>query len=603
MGAGADMLEEHAHFGHVPEPEALHALYQLALQPVSAQESHEDDGLFVGLRQHAGCALAAVRQHVLHKRPEHRARGMPADAYEAFTAVHRYDGLILEPSAYAADECVGEVYHMARAAVVLGHFDEASVRFLQQAAHVARVGAAELEDVLVVVSDGYDAHLLVGGHQGMHQGILLVAHVLRFVYDKYGFGYAVRLHLSAVNHTGGAFHHILDVIEVADAAQQVEAVGVECLDFDEVGGVAYESHQALLELYGRRARECEHQQLLVLDVLEQKQGCEFMDQHARLSAAGACRHHDAARLLVGDDLHLFFGQCPEDMPVLLRGDIPLYLAQAVSLEVSGYEPPVVHLEVVLHVLQGGVVVAHHQIGVFAHDMHLLYLLPVEFAEHAVVLLLVALPVVLEAADVHGIVEHQEAALEFQRPDFRQVQQCFLNVLQLHVVHAVEQCVAVGFEVVQQLDYGEPHAVVPRAALFLRLRYEPVQPSDGEVTYLHALLEAYQCRPDIGLTGQLEVVCGILFLACIAFDGQEVEQCADVLLGRGVDTVFLRIVIQLLVGDAQPLAGYMSENVILEFRESFEQALRPIFRFAGVGQVRGDVFGVGQNTFLTHTLHA
>ena len=71
-----------------------------------------------------------------------------------------------------------------------------------------------------------------------------------------------------------------------------------------MGSIADKPHQSLLELDGCRTRECEHQQLLMLNVLKQKQRGEFMHQDACLSTARSGSNNDAMRLLVGDYLHL-----------------------------------------------------------------------------------------------------------------------------------------------------------------------------------------------------------------------------------------------------------------------------------------------------------
>lgn len=73
------------------------------------------------------------------------------------------------------------------------------------------------------------------------------------------------------DHPGSPRDNILGIFEVADTPQQVEAIGVEGLDLDEVGRIADQRHQPLFELRSRRTREGEHQQLFVLDIFEQEQ--------------------------------------------------------------------------------------------------------------------------------------------------------------------------------------------------------------------------------------------------------------------------------------------------------------------------------------------
>ena len=63
-------------------------------------------------------------------------------------------------------------------------------------------------------------------------------------------------------------NHISSLIQIANPAQQVEAVGMEGLDLYEMGGIAYELHQALLELGSGCTRESEHQELFVLYIFQ-----------------------------------------------------------------------------------------------------------------------------------------------------------------------------------------------------------------------------------------------------------------------------------------------------------------------------------------------
>ena len=91
---------------------------------------------------------------------------------------------------------------------------------------------------------------------------------------------------------------------------------------------------------------------------------------------------------------------------------------------------VVHLEVILHILQGGVVIPYHQVGIFAHDVNLLNLLLVEFIEHAVILLLIAEARLLDAFNCHCIVEYQESSFQLHGSYLGEIEQGFLHVFQL-----------------------------------------------------------------------------------------------------------------------------------------------------------------------------
>ena len=91
---------------------------------------------------------------------------------------------------------------------------------------------------------------------------------------------------------------------------------------------------------------------------------------------------------------------------------------------------VVHLEVILHILQGGVVIPYHQVGIFAHDVNLLNLLLVELIEHAIILLLIAQSGFLDTLNRHRIVEYQESSFQLHGSYLGEIEQGFLHVLQL-----------------------------------------------------------------------------------------------------------------------------------------------------------------------------
>ena len=103
-----------------------------------------------------------------------------------------------------------------------------------------------------------------------------------------------------------------------------------------------------------------------------------MHQHTRLAAARTCRHNNAARLTILYYLFLTSRQLSEKLAVFGRGKIAVDFIHAIALKVLADELTIVHLKIVVHVLQGSVIVADHQIGVFAHYMYLLNLLLIEF---------------------------------------------------------------------------------------------------------------------------------------------------------------------------------------------------------------------------------
>ena len=92
--------------------------------------------------------------------------------------------------------------------------------------------------------------------------------------------------------------------------------------------------------------------------------------------------------------------------------VTLYLVCSVSFEIFYDKLSVVHLEIVLNILQGRMIIFYHQIGIFAYNMHLLDFQLVEFVEHPIVVLLVSRLVVLYSLDIHGIIKYQKSAFKF-----------------------------------------------------------------------------------------------------------------------------------------------------------------------------------------------
>ena len=155
------------------------------------------------------------------------------------------------------------------------------------------VGVGKREYALVVIADGNDTHVFVAVHEGVHQAARVCIHVLRFVYYDHGLADMALLHLTCFYHLGSLYHHAVHVVKIAYASEQLEAKRVERHDVDEVGGVADELHEPLLEFGSCSAREGEHEQLLVLHVFKQQQRGQLVHKHARLAASRSCGHYDA----------------------------------------------------------------------------------------------------------------------------------------------------------------------------------------------------------------------------------------------------------------------------------------------------------------------
>ncbi len=140
-----------------------------------------------------------------------------------------------------------------------------------------------------------------------------------------------------------------------------------------------------------------------------------MNEHACLPASRSCRHHYALGFSVFDNLFLLQRQIAEQLSVFHWREVVLQFLLPFAVEVFLHKQAVVHLEIVLYVFQCGIIVSHHQVGIFAHDMYLLHFLFVEFIDRLVVFFFVAHAHLLESVDVHGIVEDKKSSLKFQSP--------------------------------------------------------------------------------------------------------------------------------------------------------------------------------------------
>ena len=89
--------------------------------------------------------------------------------------------------------------------------------------------------------------------------------------------------------------------------------------------------------------------------------------------------------------------------IFLRRDIAFYFQETLSFEILGDKILVINLEIVLHILQSGIVVFHHHIGVLTNDMDLLLLLFIELIQHAVILFGVTIFRFFQPMDLHGVV--------------------------------------------------------------------------------------------------------------------------------------------------------------------------------------------------------
>ena len=136
-----------------------------------------------------------------------------------------------------------------------------------------------------------------------------------------------------------------------------------------------------------------------------------MYQNPRFAASRSGCNNYAVRILVGNDFHLTPRERSEDLPVLVRSDIPLDFVSTLSLEILGDKPLIIHLEIILDILQGGRVILDHKVGIFSHYVDLLDFLPIELIQLCIVFNFVSELVVLYSSDIHSIIQDQETAFQ------------------------------------------------------------------------------------------------------------------------------------------------------------------------------------------------
>ena len=122
-----------------------------------------------------------------------------------------------------------------------------------------------------------------------------------------------------------------------------------------------------------------------------------------------------------DDLGLSVREFPEQLTIFFRRDVTVNLYRPFALEIGLDELSEIHLKVVAHKAQRGLIIPYHQVGVLSHNMNLLYFLAVILIQHPVILRLITAAVVLDQPfEFHAVVEHQKAAFETQRARFGQI---------------------------------------------------------------------------------------------------------------------------------------------------------------------------------------
>src|SRR5690554_1381076 len=96
---------------------------------------------------------------------------------------------------------------------------------------------------------------------------------------------------------------------------------------------------------------------------------ELMNKDSCFSASGTSCHNYIFGYIV-DDFLLYIRKITKQLIVSVGGDITLNLFCTLSLEILRYEFFEFHVEVVLNKLQGGIIIAHHEICIFTYDVDL-----------------------------------------------------------------------------------------------------------------------------------------------------------------------------------------------------------------------------------------
>ena len=109
---------------------------------------------------------------------------------------------------------------------------------------------------------------------------------------------------------------------------------MERLDFDIVCSIADQCEQSFFEFGCSRTGERQHQKLFVLDVFQQKKGCQLVDEDPGLAASRAGSDNDIFRVRIVDDLRLNIRKFSEQLVVFIRGDVTAYFLGSVTFEIG-----------------------------------------------------------------------------------------------------------------------------------------------------------------------------------------------------------------------------------------------------------------------------
>jgi len=292
-------------------------------------------------------------------------------------------------------------------------------------------------------------------HQGLDQFKFVGVHVLGLINHQHGFRDAAGFHLAVADPLDGGLQDFVRLFQATHPAQQVEAIGVESFDLNEVGGVSNKREQAFFEFGGGSPRKREHKQLFVLHVFHKDERSQLVHQHLGFATTGAGGHHDVFGGVVVNDGQLGGREGAEQLLELGRRHLQRQGFGLLTGEILAQKGGVVQPEIVFHKLKGGLVVFDHLGGVLAHDVYLLHLVFVKPVEGFVVFLGVLLVVVgFQPFDGQAVVQHKETAFQLDGLYPRQVKQGILDVV--HADGLVEKQALAGLKGGFELLDGKLH---------------------------------------------------------------------------------------------------------------------------------------------------
>ena len=267
--SAVNTLHKITHLHQIAKPQSFQRLYQFGFYTATVKQRKHNNRFLVGLRQYARSSIATLH-YVVGNGQKHVFGDMTCYSYLTIIITHRQNRGCLKSIPYRLDKIVCCSNNEAWAAIVLRHLNETSTRFLAQLIHILRVWATKLIDILVVIANSNDSHILIGRHKSRNQSIVVTAHILCFVNYKHRLADVVLLHLTIVYHLGSLCHYTTHIVKIAYTPEQVEAIRMECLYLYKVGSIANKLHQSLLELSSSSTRECKHKQLLMLHIFKQQ---------------------------------------------------------------------------------------------------------------------------------------------------------------------------------------------------------------------------------------------------------------------------------------------------------------------------------------------